>query len=99
RNTETPARVSLTAIGPDGSPYFRGRVPDASPSAAVSTAAQASQVSFEVQPGTIQLRMSVESAAADVLDSETREIVVPDLTLPQVAIGTPEVFRARTIPQ
>ena len=29
RATETPARVSLTAIAPDGSPYFRGRVPDA----------------------------------------------------------------------
>ena len=28
-NNEPPARVSLMAIGPDGSPIFRGRVPDA----------------------------------------------------------------------
>ena len=28
RDTEQPARVSVTAVGTDGAPYFRGRVPD-----------------------------------------------------------------------
>jgi hypothetical protein len=31
-----------------------------------------------------------------VLDSETREIAIPDLTSTQTMIGTPEVLRART---
>jgi hypothetical protein len=52
-------------------------------------------VTFEAKPGKIQLRLSVEGAASEVLDAETREFAVPDLTSPQTALGTPEVFRAR----
>jgi hypothetical protein len=32
-----------------------------------------------------------------VLDTENRELDIPDLTAPQVMIGTPSVFRARTL--
>jgi VWFA-related protein len=79
---EEPAAVNITAVAPDGSPYFRGPVP--------------SRITFDVNPGKIQLRMSVTGAASQVLDSETREIAVPDLTSTQTMIGTPEVLRART---
>ncbi len=79
---ETPAGVNLTAVAPDGSPYFRGAVP--------------SRITFDANPGKVQIRMSVTGAASQVLDSETREITVPDLTSPQTTIGTPEVLRART---
>jgi VWFA-related protein len=82
RGAEQPARVLLTAVGPDGAPIFRGRV-DA-------------RATFDAPPGTIQLRMSVEGSGAEVLDSESREFTVPDLTSPQTALGTPQVFRART---
>src|SRR5262245_31944047 len=41
-----PARVSLTAVAPDGSPYFRGRVPD-------QTAAP-SRATFDANPGKVQ---------------------------------------------
>src|SRR5205823_5466509 len=54
------------------------------------------KVSFEARPGKMQLRISVESAASDVLDSETREVAIPDLTASE-ALGTPAVFRARTV--
>jgi hypothetical protein len=80
---DPPARVLLTAIGPDGSPYFRGRVTD--------------RVSFDASPGKVQLRMSVEGAASQVLDSDAREIAVPDLTSPKPMLGTPAVYRARTV--
>jgi len=53
-------------------------------------------VSFDVSPGKIQLRISVEGGAAQVLDSEVREIAVPDLTSAQAVLGTPSVLRART---
>ncbi len=43
----------------------------------------------------MQLRLSVESADAQVIDSEVREITVPDLT-GQTALGTPAVYRFRT---
>lgn len=92
RSSGQAARVSLTALGPDGAPYFRGRVPEAA-----ATANSPSRVTFDAVPGKVQLRLSVESAAADVLDSEMRELTVPDLTSPQAVLGTPEVFRARTV--
>jgi hypothetical protein len=95
-----PARVSVTAVGSDGSPYYRGRVP-ATPPASAGPAASAppagARVSFEAPPGPIQLRLSVEGADAEVLDSETRELTVPDLTAPEVIFGTPGIFRGRTV--
>jgi hypothetical protein len=95
--SETPARVMVTAVGPDGAPYFRGRVPEATPAAASAAAGvQPSRVTFDANPGKLQLRLSVESAGSQVLDTETREIAVPDLTATDIFIGTPEVLRART---
>ncbi|MGH9139552.1 MAG: VWA domain-containing protein [Vicinamibacterales bacterium] len=106
RPREEPARVSLMAIAPDGSPSFRGKVPDvalASTSPATAAGAGAatpgrspSRVSFDVPPGKIQLRISVEGSASQVLDSEVREVSVPDLTSAQAMLGTPSVLRART---
>ncbi len=115
--SEEPARVSLMAVGPDGSPYFRGKIEGAAPpatngaSAAGSTgAASASQasasgaavkgpsrVTFDAAPGKMQLRVSVEGAGSQVLDTEVREIAVPDLTGAETILGTPEIFRARTV--
>ena len=119
---EEPARVSLTAVGADGSLVFRGRVPDAalasaSPSsssgavdagaagsrASAPTSAAASRgpqrVVFEAPPGKVQLRLAVEGSSAQTLDSETRELAIPDMTAPQATIGTPMVLRARTLPE
>ncbi len=109
--TDEPSRVSVMAMGTDGSPYFRGRVPEVVLAAAAPAAASgaggsngnggapraASRVTFEAKPGKMQLRLSVEGAAAQVLDSEVREFTVPDLSSPQTTLGTPEVFRARTV--
>ena len=101
--SQQPARVAVTAVGSEGAPYFRGRVPDvalasrsASPNEAGASARGPSQVSFEAPPGTMQLRLSVEGTNAGVIDSELREVVVPDLTKATASLGTPAVYRART---
>ncbi|PYR40468.1 MAG: hypothetical protein DMF93_11005 [Acidobacteria bacterium] len=106
-----PTRVSLMALGADGSLVFRGRVPDvavASTAPAASVAAAnasgaaprgAQRVVFDAPPGKVQLRVSVEGPASTTLDTETREITVPDLTSPTALLGTPFVLRARTIPE
>ena len=81
--SESPARVMVTAVGSDGAPYYRGRITDP-------------RLSFEAAPGKLQLRLSIEGAASQVLDTETREIAIPDLTAPVIMIGTPQLLRART---
>jgi hypothetical protein len=87
--------MTVAAIAPDGSPVFRGRLPDAPPS--TGTAPSGGAVTFETTPGKVQLRLTVEGSTAEVLDSETREISIPDLTALDLTIATPIVFRARTI--
>jgi VWFA-related protein len=112
---EEPARMSVTALGGDGSLVFRGRVPDAAlasaagPAPAGSDASQPrlaqaarggpSRVAFDAPPGKVQLRLSVEGSSSQVLDTEIREITVPDLTSPQPTLGTASVLRARTLPE
>jgi VWFA-related protein len=108
---EEPSRVSLMALGADGSLVFRGRVPDVaiastSPAAGVaaanasgSAARSAQRVVFDAPPGKVQLRVSVEGSSSQVLDSEIRELTVPDLTAPQPTLGTPLILRARTLPE
>ncbi len=100
--SQQPARVAVMAVGGDGAPYFRGRVPDValasrSPASESGGASHGpSQVTFDVPPGTMQLRLSVEGANAGVIDSEIRDVPVPDLTKTTTSLGTPAVFRART---
>src|SRR5262245_34389538 len=104
-----PVRVSLMAVAVDGSPIFRGRVPDvavASTSPAGAAAAGqgapprgAQRVTFDVPPGKVQLRVAVEGSSSQVLDSETREIDVPDLTSATSVLGTASIYRGRTIPE
>jgi VWFA-related protein len=98
RAADVPARMSVIAIAPDGSPYYRGKAPDAGSGGAGAGATQPSGglVTFEAAPGKVQLRLAVESAESEVLDTEVREVDVPDLTSSDAVIGTPEMFRART---
>lgn len=103
RSSDIPSRVNVTAVGPDGGPYFRGRVPSQTPPPASSASGAGSsgapsgpsRVVFTAKPGQMQLRLAVEDAGASVLDSEVRDIAVPDLT-GSVSLGTPAVFRGRT---
>ena len=92
---EPPARIAVTAVGPDGSPYYRGKVEGTA--AAASQVSRGGQVSFDAAPGKMQLRLAVEGSASQVLDTENREISVPDMTGGQAVLGTPAVFRARTL--
>ena len=113
RPREEPARVSLTAISPDGSPYFRGRVPALARDgrcrrawqrrrrgvrAAAAAAPRVAAARDLRAPTPARCSCASRSKASDsqVLDTETREIVVPDLTSAQPLMGTPAVLRART---
>jgi VWFA-related protein len=85
--TEIPAKVSLVAGAPTGDLYFRGKV---------AGETQPARVEFEGPPGPIDLEVAIEDASADVLDRETRKLVVPGLGL-GLTMSTPQVYRARTV--
>jgi VWFA-related protein len=93
---ESVSHVTLTALAPDGRPLFRGRVPEQSPAVTPPSTPAPVSASFEVPPGRMQLRITVQNATGQVMDSSTSDVNVPDYTKPQVSLGTPRLFRART---
>jgi hypothetical protein len=90
-----PARVMLTARGTTGAPYFNGPVPQQ----VVAPTASGSRVTFDAPPGAMQLRIAVEGSDASVLDTELKDIAVPDFTPPRPLFGTPVLFSVRTLPE
>ncbi len=107
----TANRVQLTATAPDGRPVFRGRIPEegsspasaASPTppaagtAASTPVAAGASASFDAVPGPLQLRMVVENARGQVMDSATQELTVPDFAKVQVSLSTPRIYKGRTV--
>ncbi len=104
---DVPVRVALTVTASDGRPLFRGRVPDAdagSGAAGVNgpgagappDAAAGASATFDAPPGPLQLRMMVEGAHGQIVDSTTQDVTVPDFTTVQVSMSTPRVYRTRT---
>ena len=104
---EPPTQLSVTAGGQNGSAYFRGKVPAAAAAAAgppaaagastaAGTDAAGGRVTFQAPPGPLQLRMSVEGAAGQVIDSDFRDLVVPDYAKAEPLLSVPALYRART---
>jgi VWFA-related protein len=110
---ETPARVSVMAASASGSlfrgkvpdPAADGGGGDGAVVAPASTSSTASgaggpaggRTTFLAPPGTMQLRLSVEGAAGNVLDSDFRDLVVPDYSKVEPLLTNPAVYRARTM--
>jgi VWFA-related protein len=94
RPQDAAARVLLTVTGADGGPIFRGPVAPAD--AAAAATAPGASVAFAAPPGQIEMRLVVENANGQVIDSATQSLTVPDYTATQVSFGTPRVYRART---
>lgn len=86
----TAARVRLMAVDEAGDPFFRAATPDDSAPSGPRV------VSFDADPGRLDLLLTVEGSASEVLDKDVREMSIPDLTGPDVRFTTPRIFRART---
>ena len=67
------------------------------PATAVASRRAAARVTFQAPPGQMQMRLSVEGAAGQVLDTDFRDLVVPDYTKAEPLLSVPAVFRARTV--
>lgn len=90
------------ASGTDGAEGASGGAPAAAPASASGEGASAlrrhaGRVTFDAEPGAVQLRIAVQGeggpGGGETLDNDLREFKVPDLTAPQAAISTPAVFR------
>jgi VWFA-related protein len=109
---EPAGRVSLLAATSAGNVVFRGRAPErpivpapttgslgaAGPTVA-ATLPPPQRLTFDAPPGKVELRITVEGATGGTLDAEIRDLDVPDFTTPQVSLGTPRLYRARTLPE
>ena len=91
--SEQAARLNVIASNAAGELFFRGKR-EADPAVVGRTAG--GTLTFEAVPGPLGLRIVVEGPGGAVLDTETREITVPDYSGAGIAIGTPRMFRART---
>jgi hypothetical protein len=94
RARRTVSKLVLQARSSDGAVLFDGPVAPTGPAAIDEPAATPARVVFDVPPGRLRLRMSIQDAASTVLDQDVRELSIRDLG-GDVAIGTPEVLRAR----
>ncbi len=92
--SQMPVRLVLTALAADGSVLFEGSVAATGPAAVEQPGATPARAVFDAPAGRVKLRMSIQDAAARVLDVDVRDLAIRELK-GDVAIGTPEVLRAR----
>lgn len=96
RRQPLATRVVLTAKSSDGTMLFEGPLMPTGPALIDDPAATPSKAAFDVAPGRLRLRMAIQDAAGQLLDQDVREVSIRDLQ-GDVAIGTPEVLRARNV--
>ena len=95
RVRRTVSKLEFQARSADGTVVFEGPVAPTGPAAVDEPAATPARVVFDVPPGRLRLRMSIQDSASTVLDQDVREMSIRDLK-GDVAFGTPEIMRART---
>jgi VWFA-related protein len=95
RGGQPPGLVAVTATTADGQPVFDGVVRALPPGTAGLGAPEGYHAVFDAPPGRLRLRMIIQDSAARALDTDVRDVPVGALAGP-VALGTPEVLRART---
>jgi VWFA-related protein len=90
------AKLEFQARSADGTVLFKGPVAATGPAAVDEPSATPARVVFDAPPGRLRLNMSIQDAASTVLDEDVREMSIRDLK-GDVAVGTPEILRARTV--
>jgi VWFA-related protein len=91
---QAPARVDLDIVQPDGTSVFKATVRPATADAG-SIGTEPSRAVADLPPGRLRVQMAIEDASSRVLDTDVRDLVVSHFGDP-LALGTPEVLRARS---
>ena len=89
---DEPRRVTVFATNAAGDIVYRGKVPTE-----LAAPGSGAAVSFDAKPGKLELKFTIEGDGTGTLDTDTRELVVPDLSAPDVIVTTPRVWFGRTV--
>ncbi|MEO7158184.1 MAG: VWA domain-containing protein, partial [Vicinamibacterales bacterium] len=87
---DEPRRVSVLVTSAAGDIVYRGKVPTE-----LATPGNGGIVRFQAPPGKLDMRLTIEGDGTGTLDTEDRELVIPDLSAPEVILSTPRVWFAR----
>lgn len=90
--TDAPAQMNVIATSATGDLLFRGKIERDADALTPS-----GKVSFASPPGAVHLRMTAEGAGGVFIDSEDKDVIVPDFTKVGPTVTTPQLFRARTV--
>ena len=80
------ASILVKAIATDGTVLFESRV----------GAGDVDRATFNAAPGTVALEMDLQSSNGAVLDTDARNLSVPNLKVTRPTFATPQVLRTRT---
>lgn len=89
--TGPAATLTITALRPQA-----GNVFESQPIELVAGAAPG-RLSFDADPGPLEVRMVVADGEGNTIDRQTRTIEVPDYAGEAPAVGTPSFYRPRTL--
>jgi len=92
---EEPIRISMRASADGGATFFRDDVPDGPALLGNDGVAGPARATFDVEPGPIQLDLSIKGAGGGILGNNVQHFVVPDFTGVGVSLSSPHVLRAR----
>jgi len=90
---EAPATVEIEPVTRTGTPLGEPQRIGAPP----RTAGMPTVAAFEMEPGPVALRLTLRTEGGAVLDRWTEAVVVPDYAGAAVKLGTPRVYRTRTL--
>jgi VWFA-related protein len=87
---DAPDQLAVLANFVTGDVLYRGKV-----ARDPNALRPSGRVSFPSKPGAMRLRLTAETASGQMIDSEEREVLVPDYTKVGPTVTPPEVYRAQ----
>lgn len=87
---DQPRRVTVLATSQNGDIVFRAKVPTE-----LASPGNGGITRFTAPPGKLDLRLTIEGDGTGTLDTEDRDLEIPDLSAPEVFLSTPKVWSAR----
>jgi hypothetical protein len=93
RSADTPATVELEPVTRTGASLYPAQTIRTGP----KDGDEPTVASFHLKPGASALKVTIRTAGGSVIDRWTQSLVVPDYAAASLKLGTPRVFRTRSL--